>query len=244
MTEPSFSSVATPERDDHVTANCPSCGTPFEPSQEYCLECGARLPTNQGLVGVLAAGWQRHLRWYPGDWIWPALALLALAIVATVIVVVFGGNDSESANPVVATNVSVPLGPGRVSNTVPTVATGTEPLPTAPEATVPEQPPSKPRPRPANAPAVWPAGKSGYTVVLESIPTSSGRAAALQRAKEARARGLKQVGVIDSSNFSSFHPGFFVVFAGIYGSYTDASDALSNAHSHGFPDAYPRQVTR
>jgi hypothetical protein len=222
---------------------CPTCGSPYEAYQEYCLECGNRLPVNRGLVGVLASGWQRRFSWYPGDWIWPALALLALAAVATVLAVVLGGdNGSQSGSPVVATNVSVPLGPGHVSSPVPTITTATAPLPTAPEATVPEQPPARPRPRPGLA--TWPAGRSGYTVVLESIPTASGRAAALQRAKEARTRGLRQVGVLDSANFSSFHPGFYVVFAGIYGSYTDASAALGNAHSHGFPDAYPRQVTR
>lgn len=243
MTEPSFSPVATPGREDEATGTCAVCGTAYDPSQEYCLECGARLPTNRGVVGVLAAGWQRRLSWYPGDWIWPALALLALAIVATVLAVTLGDDEAESSSPVVATNVSVPLGPGRVSNTVATVQTATAPLPTAPEATVPERPQTTPS-RPRSALATWPTTKSGYTVVLESIPTTAGRATALRRAKEARADGLKQVGVLDSSNFSSFHPGFYVVFAGVYGSYTLASDALSNAHSHGFPDAYPRQVTR
>jgi predicted amidophosphoribosyltransferase len=46
---------------------CPNCGVAYEEGQEYCLECGARLPVNQGVVGVLAAAWQRHFAWYPGD---------------------------------------------------------------------------------------------------------------------------------------------------------------------------------
>src|ERR1700693_373921 len=48
---------------------CPRCGVAYEPLQEYCLECGERLPTNRGVVGVLASSWQRHFAWYPGDWI-------------------------------------------------------------------------------------------------------------------------------------------------------------------------------
>src|SRR5581483_12127449 len=62
---------------------CPTCGVAYEPTQEYCLECGARLPVNRGVVGVLASAWQRRLAWYPGDWIWPTLLFLVLTIVAT-----------------------------------------------------------------------------------------------------------------------------------------------------------------
>ena len=53
---------------------CPRCGVAYEPLQEYCLECGERLPTNRGVVGVLASSWQRRFAWYPGDWIWPVAA--------------------------------------------------------------------------------------------------------------------------------------------------------------------------
>ena len=62
---------------------CPRCGVAYEPLQEYCLECGARLPTNRGVVGVLATAWQRRLAWYPGDWIWPVLLFAALTAIAT-----------------------------------------------------------------------------------------------------------------------------------------------------------------
>jgi hypothetical protein len=224
---------------------CPRCGAAYDPLQEYCLECGERLPVNRGLVGVLAAAWQRRIPWYPGDWIWPALAFLVLAILATVIAVLVGSSDASGPRTVVATANSVTLGPGAASGTVPT-ATGT--LPTAPEPTTsgptPTTPkPVKPPPNP-NALAEWPAGKSGYTVVLESIPTSSGRPLALQRAKRAKAAGLSQVGVLDSANYSSFHPGYYVVFAGVYGSTAEAAGAVTAAHSHGFADAYQKQVTR
>jgi hypothetical protein len=222
---------------------CPRCGAAYEPHQEYCLECGERLPVNRGVVGVLAGGWQRRLPWYPGDWIWPALGLLVLAIVATVLAVMLGPGGSSSAKTIVATGESVPVGPGALTGSVPTVTTSTAPLPTAPEATVPEQPTSQ-APKPSGGLARWPAGKSGFTVVLESIPTSSGRAAALAHAKRARAAGLDEVGVIDSSSYSSFHPGYFVVFYGIFGSFSEASNAASTAHAHGYRDAYPKPVTR
>jgi hypothetical protein len=236
-----------PEQDANELRDfCPRCGAAFAPLQEYCLECGERLPVNRGVVGVLATGWQRRLSWYPGDWIWPAVALLLLAVAATALAVALGSRDTGGgSNVVVATGSSVALGPGHLTGTVPTVKTATGPLPTAPEPTVPERTPPTSRRHPnPNALTAWPAGKSGYTVVLESIPLASGRAFAVERAKRAKAAGLAQVGVLDSSNYSSFHPGFYVVFAGIYGSYADASAALSAAHGHGFPTAYPRQVTR
>jgi hypothetical protein len=34
---------------------CPRCGVAYAPLQEYCLECGERLPTNRGVVGVLVS---------------------------------------------------------------------------------------------------------------------------------------------------------------------------------------------
>ena len=70
--------MTTEKRRDY----CPRCGVAYEPLQEYCLECGARLPTNRGVVGVLASSWQRRFAWYPGDWIWPVSFFFVLTIVA------------------------------------------------------------------------------------------------------------------------------------------------------------------
>jgi hypothetical protein len=176
---------------------------------------------------------------------WPALAFLGLAVIATVVAVVLGSNRSTGSKTVVATGNSVTLGPGAAGGTVTAAATGT--LPTPPEPTVSAPTKTTPAPKPNPAPAAlaeWPPGKSGYTVVLESVPTSAGRAFAVARAKRARAAGLGSVGVLDSSNYSSFHPGYYVVFAGIYGSPGDAAQAVGTAHARGFGDAYQKQVTR
>ena len=53
-----------------------------------------------------------------------------------------------------------------------------------------------------------------------------------------------QVGVLQSANFSSLHPGYFVVFSGIYGAKSQADAALATARAGGFAGAYSRQISR
>jgi hypothetical protein len=232
---------------------CPRCGVAYEPLQEYCLDCGERLPTNRGVVGVLASGWQRRFPWYPGDWVWPAALFFFLTIIATTIVLVANSQRGTAAEPAVATT-AVPVGPGQTQGQVPVVSTATTPnapkvtittgpLPQAPGSPKPGSKPQQPKPNP-NALAVWPAQKSGYTIVLESLPVAGGRANALARARRAKQNGLGSVGILVSAQYSSLHPGYFVVFSGIYGSPAEASAGVSSAHAKGFPDAYQTRVTR
>jgi hypothetical protein len=89
----------------------------------------------------------------------------------------------------------------------------------------------------------WPPDKSGYTTVLQSIPTSEGEHAAAAFAKKAANAGLPKVGYLKSSEFSSLHPGYWVVFSGIYSSSAAASNNASTASTKGFAGAYPRQIT-
>lgn len=233
---------------------CPGCGAAYEPLQEYCLECGTRLPTNRGVVGFLAAEWQRRLAWYPGDWIWPVLLFLVLTIVSTAVAVAAGSSRKNTASTVAATEPHVTVGPAAPQATVPTVTRTstlrTAPAPTITTGTLPRPPgaPSTngvttPAPNP-NALATWPEGKSGYTNVLESLPFAGGRDNAVARARKAKRAGLPAVGVLVSSQYSSLHPGYYVVFSGIYGSQSQASAAVAAAHAHGFPDAYQTRVTR
>ena len=239
---------------------CPECGASYEPLQEYCLECGHRLPTNRGVTGFLAGSWQRRFARYPGDWIWPVLGLLVLAAVATAAAVAAGSPRGSGGATLVATDARVTVGPGVPRQTVP-VAAGTSTLPRAPQPTISTgtlplapgapststatttTPKSRPKPNP-NALAVWPAGKSGYTDVLESIPVSAGRPLALERARAAKKTGLTAVGVLVSAQYSSLHPGYLVVFSGIYATPEQAANGLATARAHGFPDAYQIRVTR
>jgi hypothetical protein len=75
----------------------------------------------------------------------------------------------------------------------------------------------------------WPAGADGWTILLGSFPQTGGRTEANATARRARARGLRQVGILDSSQYASLHPGYWVVFSGVYGSEAEATSALERA---------------
>ncbi len=218
--------------------DCLTCGAPAEPGQEYCLECGARLPAGRSLVSTVGRAWRRRLRWYPGDWLPIVLGLLVVAALATA-AAVYAGQDEEEAAPgrtVVATS------PPDATTT----SADTQMTETAPVASVPTQVTTTPRGDGAGAgnPVEWPADQDGYTVVLASLPVSSGRDVAMQNARRGLRSGLKEVGVLDSEDYASLHPGFFVVFAGVYPSLDEAQNAVPDARDAGFANAYAREITR
>jgi hypothetical protein len=218
---------------------CPRCGTPFVEGQEYCLECGDRLPGGSGLVARLGAGWRKRLGWYPGDWIWPALLALLIAIAAGVASAIWLADDSSSANDtVVATSDTVSTGPTTSTAPEPTVTTTTTTTPTTGTTTKAAPPPPPPKTL-----VPGPAGKTGWTIVLDSVPAANGRDAAVAEARQALHLGMPQVGVIESARFSSLHPGYFVVFSGVYDTEPAAQSHIIEAHRHGFRGPYPRRIT-
>jgi hypothetical protein len=224
--------VARPEDE----LGCPRCETPYSEGQEYCLECGSRLPARSGLVAVLGSAWRTRLGWYPGDWIWPALLALVVAAGAGVVSALWLADTSSSAND---TLVRTQPGPSTPALT----ETAPEPTATARTATTPPGTTRAAPPPPRQTLATWPADKNGWTIVLDSVPTTNGRAGAVAEAKQALHLGMKQVGVIDSAGFSSLHPGYFVVFAGIYDSQAEAQSHIIEAHRHGYRGPYPRRIT-
>jgi hypothetical protein len=57
----------------------------------------------------------------------------------------------------------------------------------------------------------------------------NGRDAAVARAEEARRKGLRRVGVLDSSRYASLRPGYWMMFSGRYPSEADATGSLRRA---------------
>jgi hypothetical protein len=84
----------------------------------------------------------------------------------------------------------------------------------------------------------------GYTVVLASIPTRSGRAQAVRFARTARARGVSGVGVLQSSTRNRLRPGYWVVYSGQFRSAAGAQRAAARVHAQGYRTAYLRQLVR
>ena len=218
---------------------CPRCAAPYAEGQEYCLECGERIPAAPGLTTRLGNRWRRRLGWYPGDWIWPALLALVVAVAAGLLSALFLADESSSAGGTLVRTLERPsTEPQRQAAPEPTITAPT--TTTATTATTPRKPP--PPPRKASL-VFWPAGKSGWTIVLDSVSATNGRTGAVAEAKQAARLGMKGVGVLDSSRFSSLHPGYFVVFAGIYDTEAEAQSHVIEAHRHGYRGPYPCPIT-
>jgi hypothetical protein len=225
---------------------CPNCGAPHDVYQEYCLECGRRLP-GAFVGGRYAEIWRRD----SPVWLWAALAALLLVALISGAVVALAATDNEKNSepatsiPVVSTSPSttdtvgvvtqpptITINPPTTTTTPATTTFSTTTIGTTTFGTTT-----------TGSNVTWPPNKDGYTVVLKSVPTSNGRSQAEAAADRARANGLSQVGILNSSDFSSMNPGYYVTFTGVYDTESQANAALPNARSRGFPTAYVREVS-
>lgn len=236
--EPPPPSVEPPLPDPNL---CPRCGAPHDELQEYCLECGLRLPPPPGIT-VRSTIWSRE----SPLWLWAALAaLLLVALIAGAIVAIAATDEKTgkgSSIPVVSTNPTTTDTVGVITqpptftiNPGTTTAPPTTTLPTTTQATTTTTPTT------TGTLTSWPAAKDGYTIVLRSVPKSQGRSTAEAEARRAINQGLPQVGVLDSSDYSSLRSGYWVVFSGIYDTKAQAQGGLQTARSR-YPLAYVRQV--
>ena len=178
-------------------SSCPQCGEELGYGQEYCLECGLRVP---GGVGVLPWGTD------PGrGWIRRALVGLLVALAGAAAAVAATGGTSAETQLLTAT--------GGFATTP-----ATETIPTSSEG-------------PQGGILDWPVGQDGWTIALAALPQSGGKQAAVARAGDARRSGLPAVGVIDTSRYASLHPGYWLVFSGIYTSEAEATSSLRAARA-------------
>jgi hypothetical protein len=247
--EPPAGQPGTPE--DPQERRCPRCFAQYEPLQEYCLECGQRL------VPLPSEGYARTVVWSRESpvWLWIALvALLLVALAAGAIVALAATDDDPEGGPAAssATEPGVTVGP-------PTGPITVEPPTTPTEITIPTQPTStffpsttfatttfpttSTQPTTTNGTIMnWPSDRDGFTVVLKSTPVGEGRGPAESAAQQAINRGLPEVGILSSSNYSTLTRGYYVTFTGVYDSQNEAENALPRARSSGFPTAYVREV--
>jgi hypothetical protein len=213
---------------------CPRCGARVEHGQEYCLECGLRLP-GSGLAGAVGSAWQRRIGRRGPDWLWPILAALVVAALMTGLAILASGEDDTRAETIAATGpTTIPVPTTETQPTEPTTTAATE-TETVPTETEPEPPP---RPQLVD----WPS-QNGYTIVIASLPAGGGRATAIRKAREVLRSDLPEVGVLDSGEFSSLHPGYYVVFSGIYADQRAALAGIGRVQRL-YPAAYIRQISR
>jgi septal ring-binding cell division protein DamX len=192
--------VETPQPDAETPAperQCPRCGSPLKPEQQWCLNCGAG-------VGARIA--------QPRGWRWPIIVvtgLLVLMLVAFVLALVELAGSGETITP--ASTPTAAATPAPTTAATPTSTTDPSQIPPASGGT-------------AATPQVgdWPAGKTGYTVMLES---SSSQSAADARAKDLAGQGIP-VGVLDTSGYRTVTSDRFVVFSGQYTTRAEARTAL------------------
>ncbi len=83
----------------------------------------------------------------------------------------------------------------------------------------------------------WPAGTSGYTVQIETLPQSGTSVSAVAAAKaKATAKGATGVGALKSEEFSSLTAGEYVIYSGDYPKKAEAEKART-ALAKSFPGA-------
>jgi hypothetical protein len=233
---------------------CPRCTAPYEPLQEYCLECGQRL------VPLPSEGYTRTVVWSRESpvWLWIALVALLLVALAAGAIVALAATDDDEGGPAAASSsdgaitvlppttgpitVEPPTGDSTITiPPFPTTSTGfTTTFPTQPTTFTTS---TSTTTTGGNGTIIsWPANKDGFTVVLKSTPVAEGRGPADSAAQRAINSGLPEVGVLSSSNYATLNPGYYVTFTGVYDTQNEAENALPRARSSGFPTAYVREV--
>jgi hypothetical protein len=169
-----------------------------------CPRCREPLAARQEYClecGLRVAGGASGPRGWGSSWIRRSAVAGAVALAAAIGAIAATGSDSGGA-------------------AVETAIGGFAQTPTPASGEAPESP---------SGGAEWPVGQDGWTIALASLPQTGGRAPALARARSARAKRLTSVGVLDSSRYASLHPGYWIVFSGVYASEAEATSALEEA---------------
>lgn len=216
---------------------CPSCGAPADAGQLMCLECGSRL----------ALDYQRPPSWRLPAAIVGVIVILAGAAVAFALAQVTddAGKTAQSPTAPAPTGAQgAQAAPGDTQSPTPSQPSSAP----AGEATPPaESAPAEPTPTPTPAPTPdastgWPPGKEAFTVVLASMPTEAAAEDKLQKAKDA---GITGAAILNSDDFPTLNPGYWVVFDGQFDSVAQATSQAEQDRGKGeFGDAYPRFVSK
>jgi len=190
---------------------CPACDSPLGSDQRYCLNCGRRradtrvlyteMLTGRSADEVLPAEEVEELppRRFSGPPVTVAAAAGGAFLVSLgVLLGTLGGNDE----PVRVASAPAPQKPANI--VVNTSGQGGGSGAGGGETAATEEFKSD-----------WPEGKNGYTVQLQAL--SKDDVAAVNSAKsDAEGKGAKDVGALDSDEYTSLKEGQYVVYSGVF----------------------------
>jgi hypothetical protein len=205
---------------------CAACGAPLASDQRYCLECGERrVPVSSFLQsGPPPAATAAPPSAPPGPLRLPpatsaehearnptlmVIAGVGVLLLAMGVGVLIGrsGSGSGSQRPAAAQVITV--------GSAPATGAGSE----------------------AAFTSDWPAGKSGYTVQLQTLTQSGTSTSQVEAARtSAEAKGAAEVGALKSEEFTSLPGGEYVIYSGEYSKHGEAQKALSTLKKK-FPGA-------
>ncbi|HTY95621.1 MAG TPA: zinc ribbon domain-containing protein [Solirubrobacteraceae bacterium] len=221
-TEPSTEPLAGDSAgSSEASARCSSCGSAIASDQRYCLECGERLaPVSGFLLGRASGAGGESPPAAPPD----APPAPDAKAPRSNVLGVLGGVGLL----LLAMGVGVLI--GRAGNAKPAPAKEqviTEQAPAASPGTAATE---------ASFTSDWPPSRSGYTVQLSTLPSSSTVAAVTAAKTAATAKGAPAVGALESSEFKSLPAGQYVIYSGDYHTSAQAQKALAAVHAK-FPAA-------
>jgi hypothetical protein len=221
-------------------AACAACGAPLAEDQRYCLQCGERAtPLSSALAGpapALAAGAGAHANGQGSPP--PALVPPGTAPPLPAGVPDDGEAPGRSNAVTVIAGVGVLLlamGIGvLIGRSGPSKPSGAG---AAQVITVSTSPTAGSTPASESFTGDWPAGSSGYTVQLQTLPAASTQASAVQAAKStAEGKGAKGVGALESDELTGLPAGEYIVYSGKYSKRAEAEKALGGL-KQSFPGA-------
>jgi hypothetical protein len=227
----STESIASTPQITAASATCASCGSPLAEDQRYCLQCGERTaPPSSVLLGgppSPAAAVQSSASLVPPGYLPPGvpgaqgggerrgnavtiISGVGVLLLAMGVGVLIGRSSAAKSNAPVSPVINLATAPASTSS------------PTTSEAAFTSD---------------WPAGTSGYTVQLQTLPSSGTALSAVEAAKSAAsAKGAKSVGALKSEEFASLPAGNYIVYSGVYSKQGEANKAVKGLKKS-FPTA-------
>jgi hypothetical protein len=199
---------------------CANCGALLARDQRYCLECGTRRAGMDAMLSAPSAVREvtterigepgiSESAWKLDAGLLAGVGCLLLALLVGVLIGRSGGGDAGQGARAASPQVITVPGAGAATGVAATAAFKSD----------------------------WPAGKRGFTVLLQTLPKASSDAAKVAVAKQAAAaKGAADVGALDSDAYGTLGPGNYVIYSGLFADRKAASAALAKLKAS-FPGA-------